>query len=181
MAQFKARDPRVEVNGAAVLSFAEAIEVFRDLSLQVLAEHGIVDPKEGEWYPQQAWLDAFKEIAEKTGPATLKAIGKKIPELALWPPDVDTIEKALASIDMAYHMNHRGGDIGHYNFEKTGEQSGKMVCDNPYPCDFDLGIIEATAKRFAPKGVSTNVKHDDSQPCRKKGDDSCTYFVSWLE
>jgi len=85
----------------------------------------------------------------------------------------------LASIDVAYHMNHRGGEIGPYDFEKTGDRSGKMICPNPYPCDFDMGIIAAVANKFAPEGTFVTVKQDDSQPCRNEGADSCTYLISW--
>jgi hypothetical protein len=178
MAQFIALAPGVEVNGAAILSVVEGMGAFIK-PRKILARYGIVDPKAGEWYSQQAWLDAFKEIAERIGPATLRVIGNKIPEVALWPPGVDTVEKALASIDVAYHMNHRGGEIGHYHYQRINEQSARMVCDNPYPDDFDLGIIEATARRFSPEGTLVFVRHDDSQPCRKKDGDSCTYLVVW--
>ena len=55
-----------------------------------------------------------------------------------------------------------------------------MICKNPYPCDFDKGIIKAVAKKFKPKdSVNIIVEHDESAPCRKKGADSCTYLVSW--
>jgi len=179
MAQFQAFAPGVEVSGAAVLSVVEGMGGFRVMALQILAQHGIIHPQSGKWYSQQAWLDAFRQIAERVGPATLRAIGNKIPETALWPPNITTVEDALESIDVAYHMNHRGGEIGHYHFQKTGERSGKVVCHNPYPCNFDLGIIEATAKRFVPPGITPSVRHDNTQPCRQKGDDSCTYVVTW--
>jgi len=179
MTQYKAFAPDVETNGGAVLSMVEAMGEYRHMALNILEEHGIVAPEEGTWHAQQAWLDAFLEIAEAMGSVTVKMIGKKIPEVVQWPPDIDTVEKSLAALDVVYHMNHRGGDIGHYTFEITGEQSYKMVCDNPYPCDFDLGLIEATASRFAPEGVSPIVRHDSSQSCRTKGDDVCTYLISW--
>lgn len=179
MAQFQAFAPGVEVNGAAVLSVVEGMGGFRAMALQILAQNGIINPQAGKWYSQQAWLDAFKQIAERVGPATLLMIGSKIPETALWPTNITTVEDALASIDVAYHMNHRGGEIGHYHFQKLGEGLGKVVCHNPYPCNFDLGIIEATAKRFAPPVVIPYVRHDNTQPCRQKGGDSCTYVVTW--
>ena len=179
MAQFKAFAPDVEINGAAVLAVIQAMGTFRQTASNILGEHGIVGPEEGEWYSQQAWLDTFQEIAETMGDITLRIIGEKIPDVALWPPHVDTVGKAMASIDVAYHMNHRGGDIGHYAFEQLGERSGKMVCCNPYPCDFDMGIIESTASKFAAEGVDPIVKHDSSQCCRKEGADACTYLVTW--
>ena len=76
-------------------------------------------------------------------------------------------------------MNHRGGEIGHYTFTKTGDKRATMVCRNPYPCDFDRGIVEAMAQRFRPQGSIVKVQHDSTKPCRKSQSDSCTYLVSW--
>lgn len=180
MAQFVAKAPGVMVNGETVNSVVAGMGAFRAASIKILTENGIGEPKAGQWYKQQDWLNAFKAIAQSVGGSTLFQIGKAIPANAAWPPQIDTIDKALASIDVAYHMNHRGGEIGHYTFALTGERSGKFVCNNPYPCDFDRGIITAVATKFKPAGVAmVNVKHDDSQPCRSKGGDSCTYLVSW--
>lgn len=191
---FVAFDKKAEVNGETVLSIVSGMEMFKKEALEILKKNGIDDPKPGQWYSQQAWLDAFKTISEKLGISTLFLIGKKIPENAQWPKEIDAIQKALPSIDVAYHMNHKIGNeplfnpqtgamkegIGHYGFELTGPKSAKMVCNNPYPCDFDRGIIEAVAQKFKPAdSIGISVKHDDSQPCRKKGKDSCTYLVTW--
>ena len=179
MAQYKAMAPGVEVNGQTVLSVIDAMS-FKKRALQILAENGIVDPKPDMWYSQQNWLNAFKIIGEEIGPAVLYSIGRAIPENAKFPPEIDSIEKALSVIDVAYHMNHRKGEIGHYKIDKISENSVTMICKNPYPCDFDRGIIEAMAKKFKPN-ASTIVKvtHDDSAPCRKSGANSCSYLVKW--
>ncbi len=179
MAQFKAFSPKVEVNGQTVLSVVDGMGAYKATALDILKQNGIDNPQPNHFYSQQAWLDSFKKIAEHFGPSTLLIIGKKIPENATFPPQIDSIEKALAAIDIAYHMNHRGGEIGHYQFTVTGNQTGKMVCNNPYPCDFDRGIITAMAVRFAPKDTNPKVTHDDSQPCRKKGANTCTYLITW--
>ncbi len=194
MAQFKAFAADVEVNGETVLSIVEGMGNSKEMALSILAKHGIANPQPGQWYAQQSWLDAFKTIAESIGENTLFAIGRKIPEKAQFPPAIDNIEKALAAIDIAYHMNHRirgvtlfdpsNGSmkegIGHYTYEKIDGKSARMLCKNPYPCDFDRGIIEAMGRRFKPKdSLFLTVAHDDSQPCRKKGSDTCTYHVSW--
>lgn len=180
MAQFKAFAPNVEVNGETVLSVVAGVPGAEGLARKILAESGIVDPQPGHWYRQQAWLDAFRQISEQVGPRTLFSIGKAIPENAQWPPAVNSIETALPSIDIAYHMNHRGGEIGSYAYEKTGARSARMVCRNPYPCDFDRGIVISAATRFKPKDVvAVSARHDDSAPCRSKGGDACTYIVEW--
>jgi hypothetical protein len=178
MLQFKAKSPSVEVKGAAILSFLTGMGGFSGMFANILAEHGIAQPNAEAWYRQQSWLSAFETIASKVGPATLKNVGKKIPETAAWPPDVKTIEQALNSIDVAYHMNHRGGEIGHYVCEKIGERSIRIVADTPYPCDFDLGVVEATARKFAPVGVTPTVTHNGAG-CRKQGGMKCSYVVNW--
>jgi hypothetical protein len=179
MASYKAMAPGVEVNGETVLSVVNGMGMFKARATEALAGAGIKNPAAGNWYPQQAWLDAFKALAGTVGATTLNMIGRAIPQSARFPPEIDSIDKALAAIEVAYHMNHRGGEIGHYRFERTGGQAAKLVCNNPYPCPFDRGIVEAMASRFRPAGSTPVVKHDDSAPCREKGADSCTYLVSW--
>ena len=171
----------MEVNGETVLSLVDGLGPFKEKGIKILTDQGIKDPKPGNWYPQQAWLNAFKIISDNIGSSTLLAIGKTIPRNAKWPPQIDTIEKALASIDVAYHMNHRSGEIGSYCYESTGEKSGKMICNNPYPSDFDQGIIFAVARKFAPENTFPSVKLDETAPTRKKGAESCTFIINWTE
>ena len=179
MAMFKAFDDKVEVNGETVLSVVDGSPM-KGLALDILAKNGIKDPQKGRWYSQQAWLNAFKVISEQMGSNLLYSIGYKIPENAKFPDSIDTIQKALGAIDIAYHMNHRNGEIGHYTFEPAGGQSGRMICENPYPCDFDKGIITAMARKFKPEGsFSVKVEHAQEGPCRKNGDNACVYIVSW--
>ena len=177
MAQFQAFAKGVEVNGQTVLAVVAGMERFEKKALQILEENGIKDPKSGAWYCQQSWLNVFKKISEDVGPYTLYCIGLKIPENAQFPPDIDSLEKALESIDVAYHMNHRGGEIGTYKFHKSSDGSMYFTCNNPYPCEFDRGIIEGIAKRFILEEDYLTVKHDDSAPCRDKNGNSCTYHI----
>lgn len=179
MSQFQALGPNVEVCGAAVMSVVEGLGAFRPTGLKILRKQGIDNPQAEKWYLQQAWLNAFQEIARDVGDPVLRNIGSMIPETAVWPPDVKSIAQALASIDAAYYLNHRNGPIGHYRFEQTAENAGRFVCDNPYPCAFDLGIIEGTSRKFAPADAYPLVEHDATQPCRKNGGGACTYNIMW--
>ncbi len=180
MKTFQASSQNVEVNGETVYSIIDGMGAFKSKALGILAENNIVDPKPGMWYKQQDWLNAFKTISENVGAFTLNTIGQKIPENAQFPPQITEIHGALSSINQAYQMNHRGGLIGDYNYTKTGEKSGKMVCTNPYPDDFDNGIITAIGRKFLPSGsFSIKVVIDKEQPIRGKGEDSTTFLISW--
>ncbi|MFC7081641.1 hypothetical protein [Halorussus caseinilyticus] len=145
---------------------------------ETLAENGIDEPEPDEWYPQQAYLDAFESIVDSVGSRTVTNVGKKIPENADWPPGIDSVAGGLESINEAYQMNHRNGDIGYYAFEKEGDSEGKVFCKNPYPCDFDRGIVTAVVEEFSPEDALVGVEEVSDQ-CRASGGNECIYQVSW--
>jgi hypothetical protein len=196
--QFKPLEPGVEVFGASVDAIVAAFKLFPSVALKRLVHHGVGSMKGTEvviereaWYPLEGWLAAYQNIAEQVGPRAVFQIGQHIPKHAVFPPTVNDITSGVASIDVAYHMNHRKNGrvmfdpqtgqklkgIGNYGFAPVaGERRIVSVCDNPYPCDFDRGILTAMAARFERQ---SRVSHDDKGPCRKNGADSCTYTVSW--
>ncbi len=180
MQQFVPIDDNVEVLGQAVLTIVKEMGPMKSLGMQYLRENGIEDPKPDQWYSQKSWLDAFKRVSEKIGARTLRAIGKGIPDNALFPDDIDTLEKALAAIDIAYHINHRGGEIGYYKYTRINDHKAIMECRNPYPTEFDHGIIEAMALRFKPEdSLRIKVYLDESKATRKNGGDSDTFIIEW--
>ncbi len=175
MAEYVALDPNAEVLGitinATLSSMGDPIEILKKYDLYPIVND--------VWYNQQKWLNAFKELAQ-TNFLNLVAIGMKIPDLAAWPPNVVTVHDALASIGMAYPMNHRNGEIGSYIYTPTGENSGVMVCANPYPSDFDYGLIYRTVQKFRDaSSTKLMVKRDESKPSRIGGGESCTFLVEW--
>ncbi|TAG92639.1 MAG: hypothetical protein EAZ20_02375 [Bacteroidetes bacterium] len=182
MAQYKVFAPDVQVNGQTILSFVNALPTFKDDLNGILKNYSLVDIKPDFWYSQESWLNAFKEIGEEFGEKTLFLIGKTIPESADFPPHIIDLQSALASIDMAYHMNHKGGEIGYYKLVDfdINAQKAIMECKNPYPSHFDRGIITAMARKFKPENVIfLSIELDTSKPSRLNGDDSCTFNISW--
>lgn len=197
--EFVAFEPGIEVNGQTVNSVVDGFRVFSQLASQFLAAEGIGDTgPDGQhrviaegWYSQEGWLRAFKKISDGVGQSVLYQIGLAIPRNAIFPPWVNDVHSAVKSIDVAYHMNHRKGGrimfnpdngelldgIGHYGYEAAANAKKIIsVCENPYPCAFDKGIITAMARRFE---KNARVEHDDSKPCRHQGAESCTYVVAW--
>ena len=108
MTQFESFSEHIEVSGETVFSFVKGMEYFEQKSIEILANNGIFNPTTGEWYSQQAWLNAFKYVSDEIGPHTLYCLGAKVPYSAKFPADIYTLEQALSSIDAAYHMNHTG-------------------------------------------------------------------------
>jgi hypothetical protein len=197
--QFKAFEPGIEVSGECVGSMVDGFRKYPTIALKYLSKHGLVKtsgPRAGEvdrtaWFPLESWLSAYEGISSEIGLNSLYACGRSIPDNAVFPPNVKDVISAVSSIEVAYHMNHRKGGkimfdpatgmflegIGHYRVEAMpAEKRLICVCENPYPCDFDRGIVAAMANRFEPDAKTV---HDADQPCRKKGADSCTYVVWW--
>jgi hypothetical protein len=185
MAEFKSFSDEVEVVGDVIEAFIAGFPAeLVNLGLELLRNHGIDNPHRGEYYKLQSLLDAMREIQERFSSQMLYRIGESIAGNAKLPPGIDSLEICLASIDQAYHMNHRNGEIGSYDYvlleDRTGLKRAKVVCPNPYPCSFDRGVIEGFSHRFkSPEVKDVLVLHDENEPCRRRGGESCTYNVSW--
>lgn len=182
MGRYQAIDQGVEINGRTILATIDGVRRFSEDHHRrvraVLEANGIENPRRDGWYPQQAWLDAFAELARDLEPHLLDRIGEQIPEAADWPADVSGVEEGLQSIDEAYHRNHRGGEIGCYRLEEAVDRVATVVCENPYPCPFDRGIIRAVARQYAPIESFVFVE-EVGEVCRRDGGSRCTYRVHW--
>ena len=197
--QFKAFEPGIEVSGASLGAIVDGFRKYPTVAMKYLGRFGLVknvagkqaEIDRGGWYPLESWLAAYEGIAKEVGVNSLYSIGKGIPEAAVFPPEVNDIYSCLASIDVVYHLNHRKAGrpmfnpetgemtegIGHYKYQPVpNEKRIVFVGENPYPCDFDRGLVSAMAARFEAQSSTT---HDNDAPCRKKGADSCTYVVRW--
>jgi hypothetical protein len=198
-AAFLLMETQIETYGESIGAILDGFHLFPSIAFKYLVKHGMARPSASggrsvidreAWYPTVSWLAVYDEIAQDVGTGPLFDIGVQIPENAPFPPHIVDVESAIASLDVAYHMNHRKNGavmylpttramlegIGHYGCQRVpGEQTIRSVCDNPYPCDFDRGILTGAARRFAPKA---KVVHERGS-CRKDGDDRCTYVVTW--
>jgi len=169
----------VEVSGQSLHAVVEAMKLGQERTLQLLADHGLSPLERTRWYPLNAVLGLYQTILKEIGPGTLRAVGRKLPETAHFPSDLDSVESALRSADTAYRMNHRGsGNIGGYHYMSTGPRSVRMHCDSPYPCLLDEGLLEALSERFKPVDAWVRIEHV-SASCRQHGDPGCTYIISW--
>lgn len=184
MTQFVPFADGVEVSSQVLRAFVDGFpQGLKEQGVRVLKTHGL-ELGEGErFFSLEVFLKSMKQIQGSMGPDILYFIGKRIAHNSILPPGIVSIESALQSIDVAYHMNHRGGEIGVYKdspLEGDGlMERGVLECRNPYPCAFDKGVIEGFAERFQANATSEILVREQEGGCRKKGDDTCYYNVSW--
>jgi hypothetical protein len=187
----------IEANTTGVRVLMAGFDLFPSLVKKLLVEKGIVEKSadgkfllQERWFPLESWLAVYDAIYREIGPNVLFTLGTHIlenPKFPAWVRDIDT---ALESIDIAYHKSHRRNGvimydqatsrmsegIGHYKPRRTpGQQRIEVVCDNPYPCEVDHGIVTQMAKKFEPKA---RIEHAPGS-CRRKGGTQCTYVVTW--
>jgi len=181
MKEFKCDVEHAKVNGSSVSLYLSAFGSYIKRGQQTLCRYFGVDELSDDlntWYSLSKFLEAMEEFQKQFGQELIHKMGSVVFEKAVFPPELDSVEKAMQMANMAYYMNHQceEGEIGGYSWEKTSDNSGIIVSDSPYPCAFDQGLLESMVKKFAPDG---KVDHDDSKPCRHQGDDSCTFLISW--
>ena len=193
-------EPGIELSGLIVGPIVDAFKLFPSVAVKGLLAHGIGALKGKDmvvdrqaWYPIEKWLAAFDAFATTVGPRALFQIGQQIPKYA--DPSqlahVTDIAAGIASIDVGYHMQHRKNGrlmfdpatgqtlpgIGTYASKaEPGQRRITAVCEDPYPCEFDRGLLLGFATKFE---KLARVAHDDRTPCRKDGARSCTYQISW--
>jgi hypothetical protein len=167
------------VLGAGVISIIEGMGAFKSKAKKILSDHGLPEELQADqWYSLEAASKALHTISDKIGPSTLLQIGRKVPELAVFPPGIDSIDKALHAISVGYGMNHRGSGIGSYTVVQLSDKEYAVDCDAFYPCEFDKGFIESMVKKYKLSNLYATVKHNDTDPCRKRGDKHCRYRIS---
>ena len=193
MAEYKVFESNIEAGGNE-LPIVALGTLGQMRKKEIIEKYGL-KTNEGAWNDLQSLLSAMKEVAESVGEMNLFLIGKEVVDATAFPP-MDSLESALRSIDIAYHMNHRKNGkvmfdpdtgtmtegIGHYelkSFDAIGRKA-EMVCKTPYPSKFEEGLIVQIVRKFKPKGsLLPRVELDTTKETRRDGGESCTFKISW--
>ena len=176
MSEYTAK-PGAQTIGANILGVIEGSGAFRQTGYRILADLGLKELKQDQWYPMQPFCDFFEAIEKKFGGATLAMIGKSNGSGLPLPPELNTIEKVYSSFDQVYRMNFRNVPTNEgWKFTKTGPKSATIVCTGPMPDEYLRGIAIGFGGRFEKNLV---VKFDETQLRRDKGGNSVTLLVNW--
>ena len=167
-----------ETLGRTILSLLEAMGPFRRKGERILADARIAEVDPNAWYPLATWVSVLRTIERQIGPKTLERAGRKIAEHAEVPPGVDTFEKLLAGIGMAYQMNNRGPNAGSITCKVTGERQAQIQFNTPYPCEFERGVVLGFYGTLRdPSSRPLEMEHTDG--CRDSGGSACVYALTW--
>ena len=193
-------EPDIEVYGPLIRAVVSAFGPFEAVAARFVAQFPISaddawrspagDTAAECWVSKAQWLAAFDEIIAEVGGGVLFNTGLNVPTTAREWPQAGDIASALAMLDVVYHANHRRAGrvmwdaatgemsegIGHYRVSaEPGAKRIMVLCDNPYPCELDHGIITALARQYE---ATARVEHAPLG-CRIIGGRACVYAVSW--
>ncbi|THE64321.1 hypothetical protein D8Y22_12965 [Salinadaptatus halalkaliphilus] len=163
-----------EVIGRSPLSYVAAGEsvssfVGKEIASK-LAQYGLEEIEPEEWYSLTIPLAMLYDMRDEYGDIRMRNMGQNVPQHVEFPPELSEVDEALRAIDQAYHQNHRGEEIGFYEFESVDDNQGRMTCETPYPCEFDKGLIKGVAKKFANNPVRVEEIGDQ---CRSEDGQRC--------
>jgi len=179
MDKFTAFDTEAEVMGTPVLAFQAAVELLEGDPTEALEIHGLLDISADDWVSQQDYLNMLRYFSEhNSNSLSLVAVGMKIPEKIAWPDTISALSEAFKVFEKIYQRAHRNGEVGNYSMKEIGPHHIQVIADNPYPSDFDYGIIVGISRKFSPEGVNAMVTRADS-PSRLQGDDYCVFDIIW--
>ncbi|MBO9701933.1 MAG: hypothetical protein J7604_17120 [Sporocytophaga sp.] len=192
MAVYKVKNQNIQTSGDGLQAFIEGLGSQREMGIEILSKYGIHNPQSGQWYSLEGYLKALEELEKIIGGTALYSVGEKIPKNAIFPPEVDSIEKALSTLNIGFHMNHSldgksmmfnpangtfEGGIGNYIYKQIKEGEAEITVDNAYPTSFDEGLIFAVAQRF---NTASFVSLVDDQSSRSKGGEKDVYRIQWF-
>lgn len=174
-------DPDAEVLGRTILLLLRGLNTARLYPL--LEKHSLLDIQPEEWYSCRDWLGFINELAETagfTGIGSLVAIGLKIAEYQIVPPELEnaSLGQMLEMWDKVYQMNHRG-DVGTIETVKISDTHYKCIHKNVYPDDLHYGVAYGMARRYLPPGTEFTVKYDEDILAMDRGGDQTIIHVMW--
>ena len=175
-----AKEYVAETPGALVLgsTMRATLNALGEQALPIMAEHGLSDVQDNEWYLFQNYLDVIKKVAQGGFGAMqdLVAIGMLIPDVAILPPEVDTLEQVLAGLGITFTSHHKDAGIGW----EVRQEGNTTICDSytPYPDEMEYGVLYSFARHFTRPGQNFTVQFDSTLPRKATGGDFTRILVT---
>ncbi len=168
---------KIKVRG---LNFLSILNAMQNPSLTLgdnYTKYKTYDPE--SLYPAEEFISLTNEIEKRLGQLHLKKIGENIAE-ALKPTfdenNIHSAEDFLRSFVDLYNFSVIGEGKGTWELVSLDPTQRKAVLrkDTPFNCILEEGILRRGLKLFSKDLVVVK-----QTTCVRKGDDFCTFEVSW--
>jgi hypothetical protein len=174
-------DPESEVEGryplATVESAGEVSPVFERKANELFTEHlGELDGD--RWYLTQDVVNAYEELVNEVGEATMRQGGKESAKAVPWPPEVETPMDGFAALTEMHQEAYRASDMeypaGRYTFESTGNNSAHVgiSTDYPLPVSNAEGVFVGVVQSLS----NSQPKIEETQP---KDHERAAFEIEW--
>ncbi len=162
----------LEVSGAYLLGIIgslneEDVRPYRE-------KHGLTHIEADKWYSAQQVSDFYYDLEEApNGLFNLVAIGINVAETVTYPPEVKTMEDALAIAPQMHYGGWRNGHPGDIEVEHLGPNHVRFIfTDLPLPTDLVYGLCYGMVKRFSPPDTPIRV-------ARREQENAKIYDLQW--
>jgi hypothetical protein len=195
MAEFKAYLPGVEVKGFTIINFLiNSMRRDKEYRVKVLEKHGIINPKEDEFYPIEPFLGAIKEVYDTQGEINTYLMGLSGIRSMQLPPV--SLKDMLLGMNVVHHTHHRlNGKImfdeatgeftagaGAYELLEFNEKErfARIRMSTFYAAKNEEGVLMGVLEKYKPADSKfIEVKEDITQPRKSQGGDSTTFILRW--
>lgn len=155
-------NPGTKVKGAVLINFVQSSEKHIIRRLQDLGFATIDDIKPENWYDQQIWLNALKNLVA-TGIVTTRIVGQDIIKdlfsKNMLSPKGTNLTNVFNMLNLAYQKNHHGY-AGYYKLIRCNlkEKVVEIEVNTPYPEEFDNGVLLELWRKYKPENATFNIK-----------------------
>jgi hypothetical protein len=183
MAQFVCFYPNATVSGRVVNMLLKIAPLQHAPVYETLQRHGLQNPHEEQWYSLQNYLNAYRELSRQLGSYFLLNAGKQFFSFIRLGAEIQTLPDAVKALNEWYKDQHRGEQLEYFQVQGVFPERCEIqvLCQNPYPCYFDRGLLLALTKKYRPEQAKFfNVELHPNKPNRLMGSDESTYIISWV-
>jgi hypothetical protein len=160
--RYQASGPNTKANGQVFMPY---LKVLQGSPLEhLIAKYNLDKLQPETFYPQKDICDMQRQMSEQIGKFSgeLVDIGIKSIDSIGFPPEVKTVEDAMAMLHQIYQMIHQGvpAEEG-WIYKKVSDSTLKIYFNSPYEPFAAYGYIYAIAHRFKPAGTDVTITMEE--------------------
>jgi hypothetical protein len=149
-------DDHYKVHGSIIQNINSGLQ-----SNRIRMNCGLLEKDPSNWYSLKDVYQFFQELEEEYDEGLIRDIGKFVPINSIFPSDVDSFEKGLLNLNVAYKLNHSHNMDGYYEVFFESKREIYLICNTRfYPTAYNEGILKGMSEKFHTPIQITLVKKD---------------------